>query len=71
MFNVVLHLLSDGGDRVPCLIDQGHPVITLDNILLLKINIKTFLCIALLGGLDREDNVLSYHSKGETDRPYK
>ena len=44
---------------------------SLDNILLSKINVKPLLCKALLGGLNQEYNVLPFLPKGEANRPHE
>ena len=61
------HLFSHGGGPIPGLVSYRHPIISLDDILLLKINIIPFICKAFLGGLNWEDNVLSLCPKGEVD----
>lgn len=66
--NMTLHPLSDNRTRVPCFISNGHPIVTLDDILLLEINIEPFLPEALPGGLDREGNIVLLCLESESDR---
>ena len=67
MLDVTLHLLSHDGGRILGFTSHMHPIIDLNDILLPEINVKPFLSKALLGGLNREDDVLPFLPKGETN----
>jgi hypothetical protein len=67
MVNVTLHPLSHHKARIPHLIDNRHPLITFDVAFLSKINVEPFILETLLGGLNREINVVLLSIQGESN----